>query len=168
MNIKIKIGIAVLLLAVAAGALTYHFYRQHQQKAPEKAYYSFIAAVAGKDWETVWNAMSRESRETYEKEVFVPFRRGFEGTPADKTAKVHPQLGVSVENVLAMKPYDLFRLSMEKTALRDDMMKELAPEKYRIQSAVIVNDRATLIMTGDGRKITMIKENGTWRISLFK
>ncbi|MDQ7824431.1 MAG: hypothetical protein RDV48_16640 [Candidatus Eremiobacteraeota bacterium] len=135
--------------------------------SPQDALRNFVNALVNKQWESVWNGMSFSSQKDYEEKVFKPFKANFAATPEDKKQIKHPQLGVSVQDILEMSPKEFFMLNMEKTTVRNDVLAVLNPESLKVEKVTVEGDMARIKLEGNNPVVTMKKENGEWRVCLF-
>ena len=138
-----------------------------RQSGPEKDLRIFTNSLVEKEWDVAWDSLAYRDQKAYEEKIFKPIQAKFMKTPDDKKSLKDPVLGISVQDLLAMTARDFWRLQMEKTGLRDDILKKLGPETMKVISVSIQGNTAKLKMEGNLKEITMIKEQGRWRICIF-
>ncbi|KQC13039.1 MAG: hypothetical protein APR63_01380 [Desulfuromonas sp. SDB] len=84
----------------------------------------------------------------------------------DAAAEMEKELGISIDELKGMEPRERLATILENTG-EEDMFGEMG--EFEIVSEEIDGDEAVVtIKTGDGEEeeITLIKENGAWKIDI--
>jgi len=138
-----------------------------RQPGPDDAVKSFSRNMVDKKWDSVWDSITYQNQKEFEDKVLNPMKLSIKAAPQDKMELKHPTLGVSADDLLRMSARDFFILSLEKTDVRDKIMKKVTPENMEIEKVATNGNSARVKLRGRTDEITLQKENGVWKICIF-
>lgn len=138
-----------------------------RQPGPEDAVKNFSRNVIDKKWDSVWDSITYQNQKDFEEKVLNPMKLSIKSAPQEQMELKHPTLGVSADDLLRMSAKDFFILSLEKTDVRDKMLKKITPEHMDVEKVAINGNTAKVKLKDRAQDITLQKENGTWKISIF-
>ena len=138
------------------------------EPSPEATLRLFVDSIVQKNWETTWDLLSYQSQKMFEEQVLNPIKLKFKTTPQEARSLKHPQLGVSVQDLLDMSAKDFFILNMQKTDMRDTFLKILNPDNLKVEKVKVEGNIAKIKLKGRAQEISLVREQGKWRIVLFE
>jgi len=159
-NVHIHLHLFLIILSLLTGSCA-------RQPGPEDAVKNFCRNVTDKKWDSVWDSITFQNQKDFEEKVLNPMKLSIKAAPQEHMELRHPTLGVSADDLLKMSAKDFFILSLEKTDVREQMLKRIATLNTDVEKVGINGNTAKVKLKDRPQDITLQKENGVWKISIF-
>ncbi len=106
--------------------------------------------------------LSQKTQKAFVDEGYTRMKETITNMPPDMKKEKIPELGVTWEELLKIKPKDFFVLIMKKTNASKEFVKNSANEG--IERISVKNNVAKLKIKDKNEVATMVLEDGKWKI----
>jgi hypothetical protein len=134
-------------------------------KTPEEAWSQFQKAIGGKDKDRIWSLLSKDSRESLEKEIGGKLKSA-EGTERAEMAK---ELGVTEEAFAKMSEKELvLAMILQAASASENDLVKLKVKDIKVDGDKAEGNRDVSAdeKTEETTKAYFLKEDGEWKIDI--
>lgn len=142
------------------------------EKAVKEAFSVFVSSLNEKNWQKVWDGLSKKSQDAFTKEGYKRMQEIIEAMPPEVRNKKIESLNMTNNDILKMTPDKFFIFVMEKT--QDSQEFSDLPLSGEVSSVVItpvpsskpspVTDRAVIKIKDKLEEAVMVKQDGVWKM----
>ena len=142
------------------------------EKAVKEAFSAFVSALNDKNWQNVWDGLSKKSQDAFTKEGYKRMQEIVEAMPPEIRTKKIESLNMTNNDILKMAPDKFFVFVMEKT--QDSQEFSDLPISGEVASITItslssakpssVTERAVIKIKDKLEEAVMVKQDGVWKM----